>query len=210
MRRTAILALTVAVLALTALAGCGVIRGESGRELQPPKPGETAPPRRTSSTLAPTTTRAGLSLSSSAVAPGAKLPSEYSCDGAGVSPALSWSGVPAGTTSMALLVTDQEEGGAVQWLVVDLPARAGSTTKGTPPTGGVELPNSFGSKGWKAPCPTSGTHTYEFTLLTFSAPPTYDADADPRAIANALQQAASNTAVFTARFSRDAPSSAGN
>ena len=40
-----------------------------------------------------------LTLTSPAFHAGAVLPQRFSCDGAGVSPPLDWSGVPAGTRS---------------------------------------------------------------------------------------------------------------
>ncbi|MCX4198814.1 hypothetical protein OMR07_27905 [Methylobacterium organophilum] len=45
-----------------------------------------------------------VTLSSPAFADGADLPARFTADGAGVSPPLAWSGLPAGTAALVLLV----------------------------------------------------------------------------------------------------------
>jgi len=40
-----------------------------------------------------------------------RIPAEYTCNGAGVSPQLAWSAPPAGTVSLALIVTDPDAPG---------------------------------------------------------------------------------------------------
>ncbi len=173
--------------------------GTSGRSMRDPDPGAVAPPRRTSTTLkATSSTVQGLNLHSAVLEPSGRLPTEFSCQGAGVSPPLSWTGVPEGTQSMALLVVDLDADGAVQWMVSGIPPSVGSTTKGLAPSGGTELPNSFGTKGWKAPC-SDAVHTYEFSLLTFTDPPKVDGLSPQQAVA-ALEQAAANAATFSNKF----------
>jgi len=110
---------------------------------------------------------APLALSSPAFADGATIPTRFSCDGAGISPQLDWSGAPAATEALALTVIDPDAGGFVHWLVYDIPAAsAGSlaenigTGAGTPPQGA----NGRGKAGYTGPCPPSGTHHYVFTL----------------------------------------------
>jgi hypothetical protein len=49
-----------------------------------------------------------LMLASPAFAPGGQIPSEYTCDGADISPPLSWSGVPPGAKSLILVVEDPD------------------------------------------------------------------------------------------------------
>ncbi|HUC72837.1 MAG TPA: hypothetical protein VMS01_16735 [Stellaceae bacterium] len=43
-----------------------------------------------------------LMLASPEFAQGGQIPTEYTCDGADISPALSWSGAPPGTRSLVL------------------------------------------------------------------------------------------------------------
>ena len=101
----------------------------------------------------------------------------FGCTGGNVSPALSWSGAPAGTQSFALLVHDPDAptGGAGwwHWVVYDIPASATSIAQGVGTTDGAALPagskqgiTDFGSAGWGGPCPPQGDakHHYHFML----------------------------------------------
>ena len=47
-----------------------------------------------------------LMLASPAFAPGGQVPAEYTCDGADISPPLSWSDAPPGTKSLVLIIED--------------------------------------------------------------------------------------------------------
>ena len=49
-----------------------------------------------------------LMLASPAIPPGGEIPAQYTCDGADISPPLSWSGVPEGTGSLVLVVEDPD------------------------------------------------------------------------------------------------------
>jgi len=101
----------------------------------------------------------------------------FGCSGQNISPALAWSGAPAGTKSFALLCHDPDAptGGAGwwHWLVVNIPASATGLAKnaGTAdgknlPAGAVQVATDFGGPGWGGPCPPvgHGPHRYVFTL----------------------------------------------
>jgi Raf kinase inhibitor-like YbhB/YbcL family protein len=111
-------------------------------------------------------------LTSSAFIEGGAIPREYTCDGDNVSPALSWSGVPAGADSLMLLVDDPDAREFVHWIVLDLPAKPTGVLPraldgvATPPRQGK---NDFGNVGWGGPCPPSGTHRYLFVLYALAA-----------------------------------------
>ena len=49
-----------------------------------------------------------MNLSSSAFANNGAIPKKYTCDGGDVSPPLSWSAVPPGAKSLALIVDDPD------------------------------------------------------------------------------------------------------
>ena len=49
-----------------------------------------------------------MELTSSAFARNTDIPSLYTCEGRDQSPPLAWTGVPAGTKSLALIVDDPE------------------------------------------------------------------------------------------------------
>ncbi|MCU7921999.1 MAG: hypothetical protein KZQ88_04810 [Candidatus Thiodiazotropha sp. (ex Dulcina madagascariensis)] len=49
-----------------------------------------------------------LHLTSSAFSADKPIPSRYTCTGTDISPALSWSGIPTGAQSLALIVDDPD------------------------------------------------------------------------------------------------------
>ena len=97
------------------------------------------------------------------------------CGGANISPALKWSGVPAGTKSLALSMIDVDVKPATwsHWLVVDLPPNTTGLPKGAAqfPVGTKQLMTDFGDAAYGGPCPPkgSGVHHYEFTLWALPA-----------------------------------------
>ena len=125
-----------------------------------------------SSASAGSSTTAGtFTLSSTAFADGEAVPREFTCDGANVSPPLAWSGVPAGTMALVMLVDDPDANGFVHWIVLDLPGGDGSLPKAISPTAASlqQGRNDFGDTGWGGPCPPTGTHRYRFTLAALGA-----------------------------------------
>lgn len=109
-----------------------------------------------------------LKLTSSAFADGERIPSRFTCDGAGVSPPLEWSGAPDGTRSFALLVEDPDapNGTFAHWILWDIPPDTTSLLEdGMPPEGTRVAPNDYGGSTWGGPCPPYGTHRYFFNLF---------------------------------------------
>jgi len=49
-----------------------------------------------------------LMLASPAIPPSGEIPAQYTCDGADISPPLSWSDLPPGTGSLVLVVEDPD------------------------------------------------------------------------------------------------------
>jgi Raf kinase inhibitor-like YbhB/YbcL family protein len=112
------------------------------------------------------TTMSTLSLSSPVFTQGGAIPRRHTCDGPDVSPPLAWSGEPAGTAALALIVDDPDARGFVHWVAFDIPADRSSLAEDAS-GGGVfrEGRNDFGRAGWGGPCPPSGTHRYVFELF---------------------------------------------
>lgn len=100
-----------------------------------------------------------------------------SCTGDNVSPALSWSNVPAGTRSFALMLTDPVGGkglGVTHMVAYNIGAdrsqfAQGELSKGVGYTGGK---NSPGTTSYYGPCPPvgSGMHNYNFVLVATDLP----------------------------------------
>ncbi|WP_332813320.1 YbhB/YbcL family Raf kinase inhibitor-like protein [Ramlibacter sp.] len=126
-----------------------------------------------------------LALSSPDFAEQDTLPKDFvhSAMGAGgqnVSPALSWTGAPAGTKSFALTMYDPDAptgSGWWHWVVYDIPANVSSLPRGAGAAGGGQLPRGakqgrtdFGTQeyGGAAPPPGHGPHRYVFTLYALN------------------------------------------
>ncbi|MGA2507014.1 MAG: YbhB/YbcL family Raf kinase inhibitor-like protein [Chitinispirillaceae bacterium] len=99
------------------------------------------------------------------------IPAQYTCDGADISPPLSWSNVPAATKSIALIADDPDApaGTWVHWVVYGLPPAADSLPENIPKSdtlsgGGIQGKNDFRRIGWNGPCPPGGTHRYFFKI----------------------------------------------
>jgi Raf kinase inhibitor-like YbhB/YbcL family protein len=113
-----------------------------------------------------------LTISSAAFAEGAAIPEKHTCDGPDLSPALAWSGVPAGAKSLALICDDPDApaGTWVHWVVYDLPADLAGLPEGVPKEGdlqggGRQGVNDFRKVGYGGPCPPPGKpHRYHFKL----------------------------------------------
>ena len=114
-------------------------------------------------------TTMALTLSSPAFHEGGQIPTRYTCDGSNRSPALGWSGEPAGTRSFALIVHDPDapRGDFTHWVLFNLPAEAHALPEGVGASGAGEPgTNDFGELGYGGPCPPPGhgRHRYYFTL----------------------------------------------
>ncbi|GAB3419432.1 YbhB/YbcL family Raf kinase inhibitor-like protein [Flindersiella endophytica] len=110
-------------------------------------------------------------MTSPAFAEGKAIPAKYSCDGANVSPPLTWSGVPAGTRSLILVVDDPDapSGTYVHWILGGLAPSTRSLAENSVPAGAWQAPNSADDRAYTGPCPPSGTHHYRFTLYALSS-----------------------------------------
>ena len=95
--------------------------------------------------------------------------------GGNASPALSWSGAPAGTKSYALMVHDPDAptgSGWWHWIVYNIPAGttslaagAGDPQKKLLPAGAVQGRTDYGTVGYGGPAPPPGPpHHYHFRL----------------------------------------------
>ncbi len=109
----------------------------------------------------------------------ADIPERYTADGAGISPPLSWSGVPANATSLVLIVEDADAPipqPLVHAIAFDLAPADDSLAEGAingddehagDADGVHEGRNSFLQAGWLPPDPPPGhgVHRYAFQLF---------------------------------------------
>lgn len=108
-------------------------------------------------------------LTSPAFSSGGSIPVEHTCEGADRSPPLSWSGIPAGTKSLALIVDDPDAPDPaaprmtwVHWVLYNLPPDSSGLPEGVAdlPAGTREGFNDWKRTGYGGPCPPIGRHRY--------------------------------------------------
>lgn len=119
-------------------------------------------------------------LSSPAFASNASIPALHTCDGKDVSPPLRWSGLPAGTRSLVLIVDDPDAPDPaaprmtwVHWVLYNLPPSARGLPQGVAaralPPGTKEGKNDWKRAGYGGPCPPIGRHRYFHKLYALDS-----------------------------------------
>ena len=141
-----------------------------------------------------------MQLTSSSFGEGEPIPSEHTCDGADTSPPLSWTDVPDGTQSLALIVDDPDARGFVHWVLANIPAGTRELPEGEGDAIGTPGPNDFGRSGWGGPCPPSGEHRYVFSL--YALPATISDATDADAVRSAAEASALARATLTGVYAR--------
>jgi Raf kinase inhibitor-like YbhB/YbcL family protein len=129
-----------------------------------------------------------MDLRSSTFDQGQPIPRRHTCEGEDVSPELTWSEVPEGTSSLALIVDDPDAPAGVftHWLGWGLDPAAGGLAEGQAVP--VEGRNDFGETGYRGPCPPPGhgPHRYFFRLHALENELELDPGADKTAVEGAL------------------------
>lgn len=109
-------------------------------------------------------------ISSSAYPDRGEIPARFTCDGQDISPPLAWSGMPAGTKSLAFIMDDPDAPNPaapkmtwVHWVLYNIPV----DVHGLPENGSKHLPagtregmNDWKRTGYGGPCPPIGRHRY--------------------------------------------------
>jgi Raf kinase inhibitor-like YbhB/YbcL family protein len=112
-----------------------------------------------------------LTITSSVFSQDKDIPAKYTCDGQDLSPPLAWSGLPAGTKSLALIVDDPDAPDPaapkmtwVHWVLYNIPPGATGLPEGVKPgevpKGTKEGLNDWKRTGYGGPCPPVGRHRY--------------------------------------------------
>jgi len=123
--------------------------------------------------MMPQTARA-LDLSTPAFKQGEKIPSKYTCDGAGMNPALTFGGAPANAKQLVLTMHDPDvpktlmpSGNFDHWMVWDIAPASKGIAEGKGATMGT---NGAGKTGYIGPCPPDREHRYFFRLYALDVP----------------------------------------
>lgn len=119
-----------------------------------------------------------IKITSNAFREGEDIPIQFTCDGANISPPLSWSDVPIEAQSLALLMNDPDapKGTFTHWVLFNLPRDADGLSEDVPAEEALansarQCTNSFGNIGYGGPCPPPGhgSHRYFFRLYALDA-----------------------------------------
>jgi phosphatidylethanolamine-binding protein (PEBP) family uncharacterized protein len=130
----------------------------------------------TSAPVTSTPTSSSFTLSSEAFTDGGPMGAQFTCDGAGVSPALLWKNAPAGTTSYAITMhhlPPADEAKHVYMLIYDLPASSDHLEQAS--TIGSWGKNTVNGKlAYTPPCSKGpGRKEYIFGVYALSAAPVF-------------------------------------
>src|SRR5438309_1992941 len=114
-------------------------------------------------------------LTSSAFRSGQVIPTQYTCDGANMSPPLAWTDLPRNTQSLALIVEDPDapRGIWTHWVVYNLDPNMDGLPENFADSGrnarqGI---NSYQNARYDGPCPPANSrHTYHFRLFALDQP----------------------------------------
>ena len=128
-------------------------------------------------------------LTSPDVADGGALPTEYTGDGAGITPPLAWRGAPPGTQGYVLIMDHLAPGDEVKcsWTLWDIPADVTALPKNS--TGIGRTGTSFkGKSGYEPPRSQGpGAKTYVLTVYALSGPLRTAGEVDRETLLSAMK-----------------------
>lgn len=149
-------------------------------------------------------------LSSRSFSKNASIPKKFTCDGADVSPELSWNDPPNGTVSLALIADDPDApvGTWTHWVLFDLPPETRSLSEGVPKTeqlanGARQGRNDFPKIGYNGPCPPPGKpHRYFFKLYALDTRLSLKAGASKQEVERAMHSHVLASAEWMGQYGR--------
>lgn len=147
-------------------------------------------------------------LQSSAFKDNDVMPQKYTCDGQDISPPLSWKNPPANTKTFALVLADPDAptGTWYHWLVYNIPAHTDEFIehiRNSPKDTKIGK-NSWGTLGYRGPCPPSGTlHRYIFTLYALDSILNLPAEVDFQKFYEIAKKHVISEAEIKVRYQRD-------
>jgi Raf kinase inhibitor-like YbhB/YbcL family protein len=127
---------------------------------------------------------AGMQVSSTSFADSGTITVQYghdgagsdgaSCGGKGVSPQLSWSSLPAGTRSLAIMMWDPDGAdgmGVSHWVAYNVTPELGQLKEGEGKTDGHGVTlgkNVRGEAAYRGPCPPVGDVPHHYTITVYA------------------------------------------
>jgi len=150
-----------------------------------------------------------LDIKSTAFGEGDSIPKQYTCDGADISPQLSWSQPPEGTGSMVLICDDPDApmGTWVHWVLYGLSPDTLEISENIPDDrevlgGAKHGVNDFHKYGYGGPCPPGGTHRYFFKLYAVNTVVDLDPGATKDEVLDAIKGHVLAQGQLMGRYSR--------
>ncbi len=152
--------------------GCGFAPGNP-----PPTPANAVV---ANTEIVPVSSDGIFTLASPEVTEGGALPKEFTCDGASATLPLSWSGVPEGTKSFAVVMHHIPGPGDSHWywVLYNIPANVTKLEKNTSGIGTLGNNSVNGETKYAPPCSKGpGEKLYTYTIYALSAEPTFSVPA---------------------------------
>jgi len=138
------------------------------------------------------------------------VPVKYTCDGADVSPTISWSGAPAGTKSFVIIFDDPDISPAGRerlgievfdhWVLYNIPPDETSIPEGA--SAGTTGLNSLGEAKYMGPCPPDKEHRYFLKLYALDTMLSLPAGATKAQVEESMKRHILTTAQVMARYVR--------
>jgi Raf kinase inhibitor-like YbhB/YbcL family protein len=141
---------------------------------------------------------------------GGDIPKKFTCDGADVSPEISWTEPPAGAQSFALIADDPDApaGTWTHWVLFDVPPATTSLPEGVSkvdelPGGERQGRNDFRKIGYNGPCPPPGkAHRYFFKLYALGSKLNLKPGATKQEVEQAMQGHILGKAEWVGKYKR--------
>lgn len=115
-----------------------------------------------------------IKITSAVFEEGEPIPPRYTCVEVDISPPIDWDAselLMPDNGSLALICDDPDAPGGtwVHWVIFNLPPETSSLPEMVMPreeleNGALQGSNSWGTTGYRGPCPPSGTHRYYFKI----------------------------------------------
>lgn len=149
-------------------------------------------------------------VQTTAFSEGSAIPKKHTCDGADLSPALTWSNIPAGTKSLALIADDPDApvGTWTHWILWNVPPNTTALPEGVPKDGTLsdgarQGRNDFKRIGYGGPCPPPGKpHRYFFKLYALDSTLDVKAGASRKELEHAMESHILSHAELMGRYGR--------
>lgn len=133
------------------------------------------------------------------------MPARYTCDGNGNSPEFIIEDVPENTKSFAMTLEDRDSPirTMVHWIIFNIPPDTREIKENSTPKGSIQGTNDFGLRSYKAPCPDSGIHRFEFKLFALDRVLEVDERTKKAELDNLIRGRTLAEAILTGLYSRD-------